>query len=172
MRQFGLFPTTSHLIDKIDTLNEQPISNHTNLVSLDLVNMYPSIGNEREKQAVLGLLNTCAMKKPSTDCLIERLKLCLYMINSDFENENLIQRNGTATGETIFGLYANIAVACLDQTITEQIETACPIIFYFDLYIDGFLVLWDSTDEKIQEICNFISTLNPNLNILWELGIT
>ena len=28
---------TSHLLDIIDTLNEQPISNHTKLVSLDIV---------------------------------------------------------------------------------------------------------------------------------------
>ena len=36
---------TSHLLDIIDTLNEQPISNHKKLMSLDIANMFPSIDN-------------------------------------------------------------------------------------------------------------------------------
>ena len=88
----------SHLLDIIDTLNEQPISNHTKLVSLDIVNMFPSIDNQRGIQAVHDILNTRAIKKPSTDCLIEGLKLCLYNNNSVFACENLLQKNGTATG--------------------------------------------------------------------------
>ena len=36
---------TSHLLGLIDTLNEKPISNHTKLVFLDIVNMFLSIDN-------------------------------------------------------------------------------------------------------------------------------
>ena len=39
---------TSRLLEIIDTWNEQPISNHTKLVSLDIVNMFPSLCNQRE----------------------------------------------------------------------------------------------------------------------------
>ena len=38
---------TIHVLDVIDTLNEQPILNHTKLVSLDVVNMFPSIEDQR-----------------------------------------------------------------------------------------------------------------------------
>ena len=41
---------TSHLLDIIDTLNEQPISILTKLMSLDIVNMFPSIDKEEYKQ--------------------------------------------------------------------------------------------------------------------------
>ena len=57
----------SHSQDTIDTLNEHPISTHAKLVSLDIVNMFPSIDNQREIQAVQDILNTHAIKKPSTD---------------------------------------------------------------------------------------------------------
>ena len=67
-------------------------------MSLDIVNMFPSIDNQRGIQAVHDILNTRAIKKPSTDCLIEGLKLCLYNNNSVFACENLLQTNGTATG--------------------------------------------------------------------------
>ena len=89
---------TSHLPDIIDTLNEKPISNHTNLVSLDIVNMFPIIDSQTGIQAVQDILNTCVIKKPSTDWLIEGLKLCLYDNNSVFANENLLQTYGTASG--------------------------------------------------------------------------
>ena len=74
----------SHSQDTIDTLNEHPISTHAKLVSLDIVNMFPSIDNQREIQAVQDILNTHAIKKPSTDCLIEGLKLCSCNNNSVF----------------------------------------------------------------------------------------
>ena len=53
----------SHLLEIIDTLNQQPISNHSKLVSLDIVNMFSSIDNQRGIQAVKDILNTRAIKK-------------------------------------------------------------------------------------------------------------
>ena len=53
---------TSHLLDVIDTLYEHPISNHTELVSLDIANMFPSIDNRRAIQAVEDILITRAIK--------------------------------------------------------------------------------------------------------------
>ena len=76
---------TSHLPDITDILNEQPMS-----VSLDIVNMSPSIDNQREIKAIQDILNTSAIKKPSTDYLIEGLKLCLYNNNLVFRNECLL----------------------------------------------------------------------------------
>ena len=53
----------SHLIDIIDTLNEQLISNHTELVCLDIINVFPSIDNQRGIHTVQGILNTRSIKK-------------------------------------------------------------------------------------------------------------
>ena len=53
---------TSQLLDIIDTFNEHAISNHANLVSLDIVNMFPTIANQRGIQVVQDILNTRAIK--------------------------------------------------------------------------------------------------------------
>ena len=53
---------TIHVLDVIDTLNEQPILNHTKLVALDVVNMFPSIENQRGIQGVQDILDTHAIK--------------------------------------------------------------------------------------------------------------
>ena len=49
-------------------------------------------------------------KKPSTDCIIEGLKICLKNNNSVFAGEHLLQTNGTATGAPNSCSYADIAV--------------------------------------------------------------
>ena len=53
---------TSQLLDIIDTFNEHAISNNANLVSLDIVNMFPTIANQRGIQVVQDILNTRAIK--------------------------------------------------------------------------------------------------------------
>ena len=65
----------------------------------------------KRNKAVQDIPNTRAIKKPSTDCLIEGLKLYLYNNNSVFANKNLLQTNGTATGAPNSCSYADIAVA-------------------------------------------------------------
>ena len=52
----------------------------------------------------------------------------------------------------------------------EQKETAFPEILYFGRYRDDCLVLWDGTDEKLQELYSFINTLNPDLKFTMEIG--
>ena len=134
------------------------------------VNMFPSIDNQRRIQAVHDVLNTRAIKKPSTDILIEKLKLCLYNNNLVFANENLWQTNGTATVASNLCSYADIAVASIDQAIMRQKETAFPEILYFGRYRDDCLVLWNVADEKLQKLYNFIDTLNPDLMFAIEIG--
>ena len=161
---------TSHLLDIIDTLNEQPISNHKKLMSLDIANMFPSIDNQRGIQAVQDILNTRVIKKPSTDCVIEGLKLCLYNNNSVFANEDLLQTNGTGTGAPNSCSYADVAVVSIDQAIMEEKQTAFPEILYFGRYRDDCLVLWDGTEENLQQLYIFINTLNPDLKFTMEIG--
>ena len=91
---------TSHLLHIIDELNSERIPDNIILVSFDIVNMYPSIDNDRDIAAIRNALETRAYKSPSTDCIIEGLEICLKCNNSRFGSQNLLQLNGTATGVT------------------------------------------------------------------------
>ena len=132
--------------------------------------MSPSIDNQREIKAIQDILNTRAIKKPSTDYLIEGLKLCLYNNNLVFRNESLLQTDGTATGAPNSSSYADVAVASLDQAVTVQKETAFREILYFGQYRGDCLVLWDDRDDKLQELYSFINRLNPDLTFTMEIG--
>ena len=76
---------TSHLLDIIDTINETGIPDETILVSFDIVNMFPSIDNVKGMDAVRLALYTRDSNKPSTECVLEGLEICLYNNNSIFE---------------------------------------------------------------------------------------
>ena len=130
--------------------------------------MFPSIENQRGIQAVHDILNTPAIKKLSTDCLIEGLKL--YNNNSVSANENLLQTNRTATGAPNSCSYVDIAVASTDKAIMKQKEAAFPGILYFGRYRDDCLVQWDDRDEKLHELYSFINPLNPDLTFTMEVG--
>ena len=82
---------TSHLLDIIDELNSEMIPDNTVLVFFDIVNMYPSVGNDRGIAAVRNALKTRANKSPSTYCIIEGLEICLKCNNSRFSSQNIFQ---------------------------------------------------------------------------------
>ena len=111
---------TGHLLDIVDELNEQGIPPGTLLISLDIVNMFPSIDNKRGLQTLTGILNERRVKKPSTSCLIEGMELCLYSNNSVFNKENYIQTNGTAIGAPNSCSYSDLAVKPIDDTIFSK----------------------------------------------------
>ena len=87
-----------------------------------------------------------------------------------FANESLLQTNGTTFGAPNSCSCADIIVASVDQTTIEQKETAFPEILYFGRYRGDCLLLWDGTDEKLQELYNFINTQNPDLKFTMEIG--
>ena len=75
--------------------------NDTILDSFDIVNMFPNIDNIKGIKVVKLALRKRPSQKPSTECIIEGLEICLYKNNSRFDQDHLLQTNRTATGSQI-----------------------------------------------------------------------
>ena len=84
---------TQHLLCIIDDLNKIILPPNTKLAAFDIYNMYPSIDNKRGVEVIRNLLNSRTTLKPSTDCVIEALEICLTCNNSKFAKQNLLQSN-------------------------------------------------------------------------------
>ena len=132
---------TSHLLDIIDELNLEKIPDNIILVSFDIVNMYPSIDNDRDIAAIRNALETMAYKSPSTDCIIEFLEICLKCNNSRFVSKNLFQLNGTATGAPNSCSYADLAVFDIDNSVLQAKINTFQEIRHFGRYRDDCLAL-------------------------------
>ena len=133
---------TSHLLDIIDELNLERIPDNTILVSFDIINMYPSIDNDRGIPAVRNALETRAYKSPSTDCITEGLEICLKCNNSRFGSQNLFQLNGTATGAPNSCSYADLAAFDIDKSVLQAKRNTFQEMRYFGRYCDDCLALW------------------------------
>ena len=83
------------MLNIIDNLNNSCIPENSFLISLDVVNMFPSIHNESGIKSVKRLLNTRSILNPLTLCILEALRLCLECNNSVF-NKFYLQTDGTA----------------------------------------------------------------------------
>ena len=151
-------------------MNSTGLPENTILVSFDVVNMFPNIDNERGINTLKTVFDQRTSRKPSTDCLIEALRICLYCNNSIFNNTNLIQTNGTATGAPNSCSYSDLALKPLDEAIFAEAESYYPELFFYGRYRDDCFLLWTGTEERLHQFFNFINTLDERLKFTMEIG--
>ena len=166
----GRIKETGHLHQIIDELNQRGLPENVALVSFDIINMYPNIDNQKGLSTLKTILNSRLVKKPSTQCILEGLEICLYYNNSTFANRNLLQVNGTATGAPNSCSYSDLALQPIDDSIFNVKESSYNELSYYGRYRDDCLVLWTGTNERLNDLLNFINTLDNKLQFTMEFG--
>ena len=163
---------TQHLLCIIDDLNKTILPPNTKLVAFDIYNMYPSIDNKRGVEVIRNLPNGRTTLKPSTDCVIKALEICLTCNSSKFAKQNLLQSNGTATGAPNSCSYADLPVSPIGEKVLSASENTFREILYFGLYRDDSLTLWAPADsmEKLCHFRDFLNSLDPNLKFKMTVG--
>ena len=126
------------MLDIIDNLNSLDLPLNSILVSFDIINMFPNIDNNLGLSSVKKYLDLCSKNIPPTNCLLEALELCLLCNNSIFNNENYLQRDGTAQGPHMSCSYADIAMADFDKEASEYHLTPRT----WKRFRDEIFVLW------------------------------
>ena len=146
------------------------ISDNTVLVSFDIVEMYPSIDNDRAVAANRSVLETRTNKSPSTDCMIEGLEIYLKCNNSTFSLQNLRQLNGTVTGVPNTCSYADLAVFNIDKNVLQAKRNAYREMGYFGRYCHDYLELSTGSLEKLELFLTFLNSIDSNLQFTIEVG--
>ena len=153
-----------HLIDAFETLNAKGIPDNTILVSFDIVNMFPTIDNNRDVAAVKSALLSRTNLSPSTECIIEALEICLTKNNSAFADPNLIQTNGTAMVAANSFSYSNLAIQPIGNAVIDSQGTIFQVIIYFGLYNNK-----TGDVDKIELLLEFLISLDKNLKFTVEI---
>ena len=93
------------LLNKVTKINNKfsPFPAGTLLVSWDVISMYPSIDNKVGLAACKEALDRREHTSPSTECLLEDIKITLECNNSVSNNSPLIFAITQATSKTCFG---------------------------------------------------------------------
>ena len=140
------------------------------LVSFDIVNMFPSIDNEKGMKSVKDALNRRSILKPSTDCIIDALSICLNHNNSVFAGQNLIQTNGTAMGAANSCSYSDLAVENIDCSVMESKLVDFTEIFYFGRYRDDCFNVWVGSRDRLQAFLQFLNSIDTNIQFTMEVS--
>ena len=146
------------------------IPDNTVLVSFDIVEMYPSIDNDRAVAADRSALEARTNKWPSTDCMIEGLEIYLKCNNSTFSLQNLLQLNGTVTGAPNTCSYADLALFNVDKNVLQAKRNAYQEMGYFGRYCHDNLELLTGPLEKLELFLTFLNSIDSNLQFTIEVG--
>ena len=151
---------TTHLSQKIEDLNKLgPFPKESLLVSWDVVAMFPNIDNNLGINAITEALNSRTTNFPSTDCIVEAVKICLQYNNSQFKDENFLQIHGTAMGPKNACSYADLAMGIIDQkALSGNIK---PNLWW--RYRDDIFDLWTLGHDKLLQFTQFINSLYPTI---------
>ena len=85
--------------------------------------MFPNIDNMKGIQVVKTVLANRRVKEPSTECIIEGLEICKCNNDCKFDQANLLQKSGTATGAPNSCSYCNHALYRLDKLIKNELSS-------------------------------------------------
>ena len=162
---------TDHFLEIIDQINSDGLPDNVALVSFDIVNMFPSISNDKGVQAVRKALDTRSEKKPPTSCIIEALKITLTCNNSKFNGQHLLQTDGRAMGAPNSCSYADLATAPFDNKVYDAQKDRFPEIFTYMKFRDDIFNLWAGEVSRIDDFLDFLNTLDPTVKYTMEVGV-
>ena len=125
--------------------------------------------------------------KPSTQCIVEAVKICLEHNNSQFENTNYLQIHGTAMDPKNACSYADLAMSEIDERVKSNSDIKPNLWWRFrddgfietDVYskpTDNHIYLDRDIVLKLYRIplhlkfvnCSTVDSLN--IKIIWLIG--
>ena len=126
--------------------------------------MYASIDNKVGLAACKEALDSRDKLSPSTECLLEAIKITLECNNSTFNNKHYRQNRGTAIGPHNACCYADLAMTTVDRKILDINNRPYDVLFPPDwsrFRDDCFESVWF---ESVPALLNFTEWLNSLSN--------
>ena len=152
---------TTALLNKIADINNKfsPFPASALLVSWDVISMYPSIDNKEGLAACKEALDSREKLSPSTECLLEAIKITLECNNSTFNNNHYRQYRGTAMGSHNACSYADLAMTTIGRKILDINNRPNDVLFPPDWsrFRDDCFSVWF---ESVPALLNFTEWLN------------
>ena len=126
------------------------------LVSWDIEAMYLSIENKFGLEACRDALNARSEMKPSTECLLEAIKIISECKNSVFNGKHYLEIDGTAMVPKKSCCYSDINVSNFDKKVfcLDDIKLLC-----WGRCSDNIFSLWNQSVENLMEFTNYLSSI-------------
>ncbi|XP_012941014.1 uncharacterized protein LOC106012483, partial [Aplysia californica] len=151
-----------HVLQKIKTLNEKrQITDNTNILAIDVVDMYNNIPH---KEGVEACRFALASLTTYTPCQIREicqlLELVLTLNNFSFNDQHFLQLTGTAMGTPVAPSYANIFMA---EFWRKNIAPLPNQPFLVMRYMDDIIALHDGNSQQTHQFLSDINSVHDTI---------
>ena len=166
----------SYLIDDIHFLNFIPkqVSEHTQLVSFDIVSLYSNIPHDLGLEAISFWLDKypeLIANRYNKAFITEALKIVLENNIFSFNNNYFKQIKGTAMGTKVAPTYATLVLAFLEEKMykTVKIEKGEIIAKYikeqWKRFLDDCFIFWERSMTDFTYFESVLNSLHPDINL-------
>ena len=155
------------LLNKITEINNKfsPFPAGTLLVSWDVISMYPSIDNKVALAACKEALDCREHTSPSTECLLEAIKITLECNNSIFNKKHYCQNRGTAMGQHNACSYADLAMTTIDRRTLDVNNRPDDVLFPPDWsrFRDDCFSIWFESVPSPLKLTEWLNSLGNSI---------
>ena len=167
---------TPHFLRKLEQYNNGRNSEENPpsiiLCSWDIEAMFPNIDNELGLMACTEILNKRSTSEPSTESLVEAIKITLEENIAEFDHHVVKQCSGTAMGPHHACSYTDIAVdKAIDTRVRDPQENPWEhCIALWGRFRDDIFCIWTGSEEELQDFNCWLNSLESKLNFTMEFS--
>ena len=132
-------------------------------MTIDVVDMFASLNSSDGLKITKSFLNKRKLKVPSTNCILEALRICLESNCSQFGDIFVKQHKGAATGPRYVCDYADLAMSSFDKLIFEYNPS---LLVSYSRYRDDCFLIWEGNEESLETFLSFLNSVSQKLNLL------
>ena len=144
-----------------------PLSEGCFLVTIDVVDMFASLNSSDGLKITKSFLNKRKLKVPSTNCILEALRICLESNCSQFGDIFVKQHKGAATGPRYVCDYADLAMSSFDKLIFEYNPS---LLVSYSRYRDDCFLIWEGNEESLETFLSFLNSVKPEIKFTMKFS--
>ena len=139
------------------------------LVTLDVSSLYINIPHEDSLDACRFFLasNTCTSHQLPVDSILSLIRLVLENNHFQFNNDNYLQKMGTAMGSPMAPACASLFMGKLEQDFIQSRSLGPSTWLRF---LDGIFMVWDHSLESLHSFIDALNSFHPSIKFTYTIS--
>ena len=159
---------TADFLRKVEEMERLGIDEF--MFTMDIVALYPSVPQEKAREAMRENLDKRREKKIPTEDLLELSDMILRSNEFQFEGENFIQKEGTAIGSKMGKNYACTYMGKWEKEVDEEANRRLgkgPK--WWKRFVDDVFGVWRGTKEEFLEFIKICNEREERIKVTYEI---
>ena len=158
---------TTNFIQKLKSFKLSQANSH--LVTLDMSSLYTNIPHNDCLDACRHFLtgDTCTRNQLPIDCSLSLIRLILENNHFQFNNDNYLQKMGTAMGSPMAPAYASLFMGKLEQDFLKN-RSLVPSIWL--RFLNDIFMVWDHSIKSLHSFIDAHNSFHPSIKFTYNIS--